>query len=110
MIRPLLAIIVLTIFPAQALSEDSAALRDPREAHLTNVKQLTFGGENAEAYFSDDGKRLIFQSTRPPYSCDQIFIMNIDGSGVKLLSTGQGATTCSFLFPGGERLDRKSVV
>ena len=103
MIRIAAAVIALSLIPVQVYSEEPAALRDPREAHLTNVKQLTFGGENAEAYFSDDGKKLIFQSTRPPYSCDQIFIMNIDGSGVKLLSTGQGATTCSFLFPGGER-------
>jgi len=43
-------------------------LRDHREVHLRHVKQLTFGGQNAEAYFSADGKRLIFQSTRPPYS------------------------------------------
>src|SRR5579859_907142 len=50
-------------------------LRDPRESHLRHVKQLTFGGQNAEAYFSRDGKRLIFQSTRPPYECDQMFTM-----------------------------------
>ena len=50
-------------------------------------------------------ERGLFSSprARPPYECDQIFIMNTDGSGVKLLSTGQGATTCSFFFPGGKR-------
>ena len=104
MIRIVVALIALSLFPVPAHSEDTAGpIHDPRELHLANVKQLTFGGENAEAYFSDDGKKLIFQSTRPPYNCDQIFIMNADGSGVKLLSTGQGATTCSFLFPGGKR-------
>src|SRR5271169_1377721 len=65
-------------------------LRDPHETHLRHVKQLTFGGQNAEAYFSYDGKRLIFMSTRDPYACDQIFIMNIDGSNAHLLSTGRG--------------------
>lgn len=79
-------------------------LRDPRELHLRDVKQLTFGGQNAEAYFSDDGTRLIFQSTRPPYSCDQIFIMNMDGSGVHLVSTGKGKTTCGFFYPDGKHI------
>ena len=60
-------------------------LRDPRETHLRHVKQLTFGGQNAEAYFSYDGKRLIFQTTREPYKCDQIFIMNADGSDQHLV-------------------------
>src|SRR5581483_9739010 len=60
------------------------------ERHLANVKQLTFGGQNAEAYFSADGARLIFQSTRPPHVCDQIFTMDIDGKNVRLLSSGQG--------------------
>src|ERR1700733_12234765 len=65
-------------------------LRDPHETHLRHVKQLTFGGQNAEAYFSYDGKRLIFMSTREPYACDQIFVMNADGSDVHVLSTGKG--------------------
>ena len=74
-----------------------------REMHLQNLKQLTFGGQNAEAYFSFDGTKLIFQSTRPPLECDQIFSMNVDGSDVKLLSSGKGRTTCGFFFPGGKR-------
>jgi len=49
-------------------------------SHLANIRQLTSGGQNAEAYWSPDGQRLIFQTTRPPYGCDQIFIMNADGS------------------------------
>jgi hypothetical protein len=61
-------------------------LRDPREVHLRYVKQLTFGGTDAEAYVSYDGKRLVFQSTREPYKCDQIFIMDADGSGQHLVS------------------------
>jgi len=79
-------------------------LRDPREVHLRHVKQLTFGGQNAEAYFSFDGKRLIFQSTRPPYACDQMFIMNVDGSDVHLVSTGKGRTTCGYFYPDGKHI------
>ncbi len=84
--------------------EEAEGLRDPRERHLRNVRQLTFGGQNAEAYFSSDGRRLTFQSTRDPFQCDQIFTMNTDGSDVKLISTGEGRTTCSFFFPDRPRL------
>jgi TolB protein len=74
------------------------------EAHLKDIKQLTFGGENAEAYFSFDGKQLIFQSKREPLKCDQIFTMNIDGSNVKMVSNGEGRTTCSYFFKGGKKI------
>jgi Tol biopolymer transport system component len=77
--------------------------RDTRERRLANLRQLTFGGQNAEAYFDWSGTRLIFQSTRPPFECDQIFTMRIDGSDTRLVSTGQGRTTCSFFFPDGRR-------
>jgi TolB protein len=76
---------------------------DPRERRLANLRQLTFGGQNAEAYFDWTGTRLIFQSTRAPFSCDQIFTMRADGSDVKLVSTGKGRTTCAFFFPDGQR-------
>jgi TolB protein len=76
----------------------------PQEKHLRNVTQLTFGGENAEAYFSADGRRLIFQSTRGGHECEQIYTMNIDGSDVKLVSNGEGRTTCAYFFPGGKRI------
>jgi TolB protein len=79
-------------------------LRDPREKHLRNVKQLTFGGQNAEAYFSYDGKRLIFMSTRKPYECDQIFTMNTDGSDQRLVSTGKGRTTCGYFYADGKHI------
>ena len=74
------------------------------EAHLRNITQLTFGGENAEAYFSLDGEEIIFQSTREPYECDQIFTMNTDGSDVNLVSTGSGRTTCAFFTPDKTRI------
>jgi Tol biopolymer transport system component len=74
------------------------------EKYIANIKQLTFAGDNAEAYFSWDDKHLIFQSTRPPYKCDQIFIMDIDGKNKKLVSTGFGRTTCSYFMPGDEKI------
>jgi TolB protein len=70
------------------------------ERHFGAIRQLTFGGENAEAYFSHDGKRLIFQSKRAPRSCDQQFVMNVDGSHVRHVSTGFGKTTCGYFFNG----------
>jgi Tol biopolymer transport system component len=83
-------------------SDDS--LRLPQEKHLKNIKQLTFGGENAEAYFSPDGGQLIFQSTRDGRECDQIYTMNVDGGNARLVSTGAGRTTCSYFFPNGQRI------
>jgi len=74
------------------------------EKHLSNIKQLTFGGENAEAYFSFDGKQLIFQSKRDGRACDQIYSMNADGSNVKMVSSGEGRTTCSYFFKDGKRV------
>ena len=80
------------------------SLRDPKEKHLRNIRQLTFGGTNAEAYFSFDDKKLIFQSTRPPFECDQIFVMNSDGTGQTLVSTGKGVTTCGYIFPDSKKI------
>lgn len=76
----------------------------PQERHLATLRQLTFGGENAEAYWSYDFHKLIFQSTRPPYTADQIFTMNEDGSHVRLVSTGKGRTTCAYFLPGDKRI------
>jgi len=76
----------------------------PLEKHLKNIRQLTFEGENAEAYFSADSKQLIYQSTHGEMRCDQIFIMNTDGSGKRRVSTGKGRTTCAYFFPDGSRI------
>ncbi len=72
--------------------------------HLTNLQQLTFGGQNAEAYFSPDGEQLIFQRTDADGGCDQQYVMNIDGSGRELVSNGLGRTTCGYFYFGGERI------
>jgi TolB protein len=77
---------------------------DPREKHFSSIRQLTFGGENAEAYFSFDGKKLIFQSTRDGKACDQIYSMGADGSNQKLLSTGTGRTTCAYYLKDGKHV------
>lgn len=76
----------------------------PNEKHFKNMKMLTHGGQNAEAYFSFDGTRLIFQSIRSGYKCDQIYTMNIDGSNVKMVSNGKGRTTCSYFYPDGKHI------
>jgi TolB protein len=67
-------------------------------ALLSNLKQLTHGGQNAEAYWAPDGKRLIFQATRDNMACDQIYIMNADGSDTRMVSTGKGVTTCGYFL------------
>jgi len=88
-------------------SEVPDTLRYPEEGHLRNIRQLTFGGNNAEAYFSFDGKSLVFQSDYKGWgvNCDQIFIMDVaEGAGEDeptMLSTGKGRTTCSY-FMGGD--------
>src|SRR6516164_6788311 len=81
----------------------------PGEKHLRNIRQLTFGGQNAEAYFSADDKYLIFQHQGDGVPCDQIYTMPIDTAGgkpatPKLVSTGKGRTTCSFFFPAGDKI------
>jgi Tol biopolymer transport system component len=75
------------------------------ESHFENIRQLTFGGENAEAYFSYNADKLIFQSTRDGLECDAIFTMNVDGTDVMMVSSGKGATTCSFIAP-----DDRSII
>ena len=77
---------------------------DSGERHLSRIRQLTNGGENAEAYFSRDGRRLIFQSTRDGRTCDQQYVMNADGSGVRRVSTGRGKTTCGYFMDDDRRI------
>jgi Tol biopolymer transport system component len=90
--------------PARAASQTpepvAVSLVLPTERRLTNVKQLTFGGENAEAYLSFDGQFLSFQSSKE-HPCDQIYTMRIDGTSVRRLSNGEGRTTCSHFMPDG---------
>src|ERR1051326_370122 len=85
-------------------SAETTDLAWPGERHLRNIRQLTFGGENAEAYWSFDGRKLIFQSTRDGYPADQIYFMNADGTGVRRVSTGKGRCTCSYFLKGNRRI------
>ena len=88
---------------------NSSSLAVPGEKHLRNVRQLTFGGTNAEAYFSADDKYLIFMHSGEGVPCDQMYTMRVDASDgkppvPKLVSTGKGRTTCGYFFPAGDRI------
>ncbi len=76
----------------------------PGESHFKSMMMLTNGGENAEAYWNWTDNQFIFQSTRDSLKCDQIFIMNADGSNVHEISNGKGRTTCAYFFPGNKRI------
>ncbi|MEP6646000.1 MAG: hypothetical protein ABJC12_02845 [Saprospiraceae bacterium] len=98
---------------SESLSSDTAqsttidTIHYDQEKHLVNMRQLTFGGDNAEAYWSFDSKKLTFQATRAAWhtSCDQIFMIDITqtldtSKAPQLISTGKGRTTCSYFMPG----------
>src|SRR5207237_3112697 len=104
--------------PAEA---GAHALGSPGEKHLANIRQLTFGGQSAEAYFSADDKYLTFQHqgqffdpathnpVGPNIPCDQIFTIPVGGPGqrpgvAKMISNGKGRTTCSYFFPSADRM------
>ncbi len=74
------------------------------EPFFGSVTQLTFGGQNAEAYFSSDGTQLIFQRQVTDEVCDQQFTINIDGSDMKMVSNGLGRTTCGYFYDNDERI------
>jgi TolB protein len=116
-----LAVLVSTVVAAAdpAKKEDKAVAQKTSERHLANIRQLTFGRQNAEAYFSFSGNKLIFQSTnnwmKDTYAatqkpadvglgCYQQYIMDLDSDSVRLVSTGMGATTCGYFLPGDRRV------
>jgi TolB protein len=83
---------------------------EPGERFFANLKQITFGGQNAEAYFSPDGTQLIFQRTAGDSGCDQQYIINVDGSEMRQVSNGLGRTTCGYFYDGGSRIFYSSTV
>ncbi len=95
---------------AVALKNIPDTLHYPDEKHFKNIRQLTNGGDNAEAYFSFDGKYLIYQRTdaKSGIPCDQIWMGKIPGEGEvfkpKLVSTGTGRTTCAYFYPDGKHI------
>jgi Tol biopolymer transport system component len=75
------------------------------EKHFKDIRQLTNGGENAEAYWSPDGKKLIFQSTPRGGQCDQEFTLNLVSGELKRVSSGKGRTTCGYYeYPKGDKI------
>lgn len=95
--------------PHDQMANDSTKnLLFPNETHFTNIRQLTREGENsAEAYpsFEEPPRRIIFQSTRPPYQCDQIFILDLlSDKPPKLVSTGKGRTTCGYFWADNQHI------
>ena len=74
------------------------------DRHMKNITQLTLDGDNGEAYFSWDSRKLIYQSNRNDYKCDKIWTMNIDGTEKKMVSPDHGANTCSFFFPDNKKI------
>ena len=109
----LVLLLASTSSNAQQSSTPTNVVHYPQEAHFKNLRQLTFGGDNAEAYWSFDSKMVSFQSNNKQWglNCDQIFYMPVEGmdlsiAGTKppLISTGLGRTTCSFFMPGNKTI------
>ena len=89
---------------APTAGKDARHLIDPREKHLADLRQLTFGGDNAEAYWSPDGRHMIFQKAEGKGVCDQQYLMDLSTGEVTLLSSGKGRTTCGYYaWPQGDR-------
>lgn len=106
-------------YAAEQARKPDKGMTKPAERHVANVRQLTFGRQNAEAYFSFDGNKLIFQSTnnwmkdsfaathKPAeigLGCYQMYVMDVENATTRLVSTGMGATTCGYFFPGDRRV------
>ena len=118
----LLSLVVVAIFvvsafdttkftPQQLAVTKADTIQFPGETHFANVRQLTFGGDNAEAYFSFDGKYIVFQKTNPKegINCDQIWMGKLPTTAgekfePRLVSTGTGRTTCAYFFPDGKHI------
>jgi TolB protein len=100
-----IALVSGLLLTSSVLAQGPTAARQPSDdRHMSNLTQLTFDGDNGEAYFSFDGGRLIYQSNRGGYPCDKIWTMMIDGSDKRMVSPDHGAHTCSFFYPGAQRI------
>lgn len=114
MIRPSFALTTVYLIISTCLLAQQSAdpiLQYPQEKHFKNVRQLTFGGDNAEAYWSFDGSMVSFQSNNKAWGlqCDQIFFTKIEGQDLKnqkpvMVSTGKGRTTCAYFMPGDKEI------
>lgn len=98
MLKKIVLGILVLVSTSGLVSCQTIKLHPSDDRQMKKLKQLTFDGDNGEAYFSADGRSLIFQSNRGGYACDKIWTMKIDGSDRKMVSPGHGAHTCSFFF------------
>ncbi|GIT50505.1 MAG: hypothetical protein MK279_02095 [Gemmatimonadetes bacterium] len=104
---PVSLAILCLIISGCAVEEDvgaTASLAMEGEVHLSNVRQLTSGGENAEAYWAFDGSQLIYQARKPGAECDQIYVLDPESGDTRMVSTGEGRTTCSYFYPSGNEI------
>lgn len=96
--------------PSSTEENVSDSLIFPDEKHFKSLKQITFGGDNAEAYWSFDDKQIVFQSNNKKWNvdCDQMFLMNadetFDNKVPPMISTGYGRTTCSYFLPDNKHI------
>jgi len=109
--NPCLVFMAFLVLPFQWLKAQPDSIHYAEEKHFKNIRQLTFGGDNAEAYWSYDGKYIIFQRTnaREGLPCDQIFIGKVPVNDqepftYKMVSSGKGRTTCAYFLPGGKHI------
>jgi len=85
-------------------SREVDSLIHPDEVHFGSLRQLTYAGQNAEAYWSVDDEWIIFQATPRDGTCDQQYVMRPDGSELRMVSTGKGRTTCGYFIPGTDKI------
>ncbi len=90
-------------------TDEDAAVLKPQEKYFRSVRQMTFNGDNAEAYWSNDDSQLVFQATNDDWgvACDQIYVVDADytqreGEIPEMQSTGNGRTTCAYFLPGDQ--------
>ena len=96
---------------------ETSSLAYPQEKHFANMRQLTFGGDNAEAYWSSDNSKLVLQIKNPAWEihCDQIFYFDVDNDDLgatrpPMISTGEGRTTCAYFLPGDTTFIYASII
>lgn len=106
-----LATVFVILWMAAPVAATSAELRHPDEVRFGEIRQLTFGGENAEAYWSPDGSELVFQATRAGSQCDRIYRLPVPALESEepvpealQVSTGEGRTTCAYFTADGQRI------
>ncbi len=104
--EPLLLLLALTAACAAGGDSPKAVTRAPEagERFFAGIRQLTFGGQNAEAYFSRRGTQLILQRQENDSTCDQEYLINLDGTGLRRISNGAGRTTCGYFYDDDRRV------